>query len=647
MKAHFRLQLALCALVMTAGVVRGQSTSDPFTHSSKNLILSSGVAFPNDKYLSLSVTSGLNANYQLLLPNGAPSLGQSLQVSAVSGTDYTLQWVTNTIGTGTATQVAFWSGTNTLSGNNNLWWDNTNFRLGIGTNAPAQPLHVLGNVLIDTLNAAAGQWQFFNPAGTFKTTFAAAAGQGADIPYVLPAAQGAAATVLTNDGTGKLTWLPVGAGSYWGLTGNTGTNPPTNYLGTTDAQPLVIKTNNTEAARITTAGYLGIGTTTPLAPLHTVISDAATTTVSVAQIVGHNLSSGTAAAGFGSGLKFQLKSTTTNDRDAAQISGLWVDATDATRSGALAFSTVNQGGALTERARINNAGNLGLNTTTPNVMVDINGGYATRGTTINVVGGTANNNVAVGNTSFGKIAFSSGSGAFVITGFADGYDGKRLRLLNRTNQQMTVMDQSASSSAANRIITGAGADVSFKGPMQMLDFIYDGTAQRWMLGNLNGPTIGAVSSILYAQKPADESVTNSAALQADDDLFYPLPAGQTWELNGEIIADCLQNNTDMAIGFSMPTGSTFKIWFTGIAAAGGNAIVGNDVITASTAVGGTGTLVKIINAKSTLISFRGIISTGANSGQVQFLWCQNVADPVPANKTIVRSGSYMKIIRIL
>jgi hypothetical protein len=51
----------------------------------------------------------------------------------------------------------------------------------------------------------------------------------------------------------------------WGLTGNAGTNPGTNFLGTTDAQPLVIRTNNAEALRITTNANLGVGTTTPRA----------------------------------------------------------------------------------------------------------------------------------------------------------------------------------------------------------------------------------------------------------------------------------------------------------------------------------------------------------------------------------------------
>lgn len=39
-------------------------------------------------------------------------------------------------GSGTATRVAFWSGAGTLSSNANLYWDNTNSKLGIGTSTP-------------------------------------------------------------------------------------------------------------------------------------------------------------------------------------------------------------------------------------------------------------------------------------------------------------------------------------------------------------------------------------------------------------------------------------------------------------------------------------------------------------------------------
>ena len=50
----------------------------------------------------------------------------------------------------------------------------------------------------------------------------------------------------------------------WGLDGNAATTAGTNFVGTTDAQSLVFKTNNAEGMRLSTAQNLGIGTTTPL-----------------------------------------------------------------------------------------------------------------------------------------------------------------------------------------------------------------------------------------------------------------------------------------------------------------------------------------------------------------------------------------------
>jgi hypothetical protein len=47
-------------------------------------------------------------------------------------------------GTGTATRVAFWNSASTIASNANLYWDNTNSRLGIGTAAPAYALEVTG-----------------------------------------------------------------------------------------------------------------------------------------------------------------------------------------------------------------------------------------------------------------------------------------------------------------------------------------------------------------------------------------------------------------------------------------------------------------------------------------------------------------------
>ena len=53
----------------------------------------------------------------------------------------------------------------------------------------------------------------------------------------------------------------------WSLTGNSGTSAGTNFIGTTDAQPLVFKTNNFEWMRVTPTGELAIGNTNPSATL--------------------------------------------------------------------------------------------------------------------------------------------------------------------------------------------------------------------------------------------------------------------------------------------------------------------------------------------------------------------------------------------
>lgn len=62
----------------------------------------------------------------------------------------------------------------------------------------------------------------------------------------------------------------ISTSGNWNLSGNLGTNPAINFIGTIDTNDLSIKTNNVERLRILSNGRIGIGTPTPAGALHIV-----------------------------------------------------------------------------------------------------------------------------------------------------------------------------------------------------------------------------------------------------------------------------------------------------------------------------------------------------------------------------------------
>lgn len=78
-------------------------------------------------------------------------------------------------------------------------------------------------------------------------------------------------TVNYTDGGNDSFSVPVGGGAGWELTGNGGTDPLTEFLGTTDAQDLIFKTQNIERLRIkqgnASGGYIGVNNNNPGARL--------------------------------------------------------------------------------------------------------------------------------------------------------------------------------------------------------------------------------------------------------------------------------------------------------------------------------------------------------------------------------------------
>lgn len=93
-------------------------------------------------------------------------------------------------------------------------------------------------------------------------------------------------------------WSPSDAnGVFWKITGNSGTTPATNFLGTTDNIDLVFRTNNTEKARILANGNVGIGLPVPIRTLH--ISGVYSTSAGSGQVRQGNI---TTAGTYGGGV---------------------------------------------------------------------------------------------------------------------------------------------------------------------------------------------------------------------------------------------------------------------------------------------------------------------------------------------------------
>jgi hypothetical protein len=62
--------------------------------------------------------------------------------------------------------------------------------------------------------------------------------------------------------------LVVNLDGAWKISGNTGINPATDFLGTTDNNPLIMKTNSNQIAQFDVNGRFAIGSHQPLSPIH-------------------------------------------------------------------------------------------------------------------------------------------------------------------------------------------------------------------------------------------------------------------------------------------------------------------------------------------------------------------------------------------
>jgi len=142
-----RFKRGLLASLPSAAVGEPLFTTDTFD-------LYIGAASGTQKYQKF-IASGTTS--QLLRGDGSlltmpivlssPANGEVLKYN---GTNWVNSSDAGITGSGVAGQVAYFTGATTQGGSNNLFWDASNNRLGIGTNGPTQALTVIGIISAST-----------------------------------------------------------------------------------------------------------------------------------------------------------------------------------------------------------------------------------------------------------------------------------------------------------------------------------------------------------------------------------------------------------------------------------------------------------------------------------------------------------------
>jgi len=419
-------------------------------------------------------------------------------------------------GSGAASQVAFFSGTNAISGENNLWWDSANNHLGINTNTPATALDVNHNgtlvakfnnttttsTLLAFENAGNEQWWigtentnndflFYDATNfptlslrtTFKTSGQVLIGGGSTgsgkLVVESAASDNGIQIVGANAPSLRIDSTATGPTKRIGLGISTGVN---NFIqgsvdrdmcifnGSTTASPMLFgiydagAVNVQEAARISAARNFLIGTT---------IDDGSKLKVAGNVTATNYSASGNYSARYGTGDRvafvfsedyyFGMLNPSTDVR-ALKITAQAIDGTST-----IQFYTGNDA----ERMRISKDGNVGIARTNPEFPLDVNGDIALpRTSKLQFTGGTAgdrqrayfmgngNNDIGVYTPANNIIAMFHNSGNTLLGKTTD--SGQKLQVSGTAYIGTTVgtifqAEQTAASNSVTAVISQVGA----------------------------------------------------------------------------------------------------------------------------------------------------------------------------------------------
>jgi hypothetical protein len=119
-------------------------SSNPANYATESFVTSQGYITNVITALGFTPENVANKSTNLTSPDNTKYPTTQAVVDGLATKQDTL---TNPVtGTGANGQVAIWNGTNSQTGDNGLFWDNINKRLGVGTNAPGYGVSHIGSI---------------------------------------------------------------------------------------------------------------------------------------------------------------------------------------------------------------------------------------------------------------------------------------------------------------------------------------------------------------------------------------------------------------------------------------------------------------------------------------------------------------------
>jgi hypothetical protein len=185
---------------------------------------------------------------------------------------------------------------------------------------------------------------------------------------------------------------------------------------------------------------------------------------------------------------------------------------------------------------------------------------------------------------------------------------------------------------ANRVASAAmTAGQIWKESDTGLLYLYDGSA--WVVWKGQG----------HVTKTADETVNNSATLQNDDHLFWPVEPNEQWFFKFWLFLNAASATSDFQFDISLPASATAMWNPLGTPNIGQSGWSNGGIASTAAAVvtTGVGQVGSRVGTSSQLLA--GLVTIGATAGTARLRWAQNTA-AVEDNKVL--AGSWLELTRL-